>query len=443
MRIALVSLQFEETATGGGGVHVEHICEQFLKKGHQVTVLSIHTAKTLHKGIKLQEWDIPYSIQKKGHLTVIRFLIDEGIEQPYSGDKDAELSRIKKFADAATKWIKIFEQKFDVVNLHGHHILPGYMAKELQNMPFLVVSTIHALETTYMIKEGEFVGAFDGTKEVLAKIREWESMCRYADYIIVNSPLVHSETKDIIAEFDGKTNYENKLVLISSGCNKDFLMSDKEVEKKLAEKPEVINLITFCRIDPSKGVEFSIEGARRAAVLSPQKYSLTIAGIPDSSEYEKQLKNSTGNLPNNLKVIFNLRSAISPVSEKKQILDDKHIYILPTLKEPFGMSVIEASARGNMIVSADTNGPKFMFESESGEVFDWGVVTRYGVLANITENHYANFAQNIGKAVNWVVENWQKSTELVLNFNNKVRKIWTWESIGEEYLKLFLKESSL
>jgi len=437
MKIMLVSLQFEATATGGGGVHVKNICDQFLKKGHTVSVMSMHTEKTLTNAPVMFDWKVPYSVEKREKLSIVRLLMDEGLSDPYDGDKNTELDRIKRFADAAIEWITERGEEFDVINLHGHHLLPGYMAKELKGVSALVVSTIHALETTYMLKEGEFVGAFSGTKEVLSKIREWESMCRWADHIIVNSPLVLNETKEIIAEFDKKTDYSEKIILISSGCCEDFIMSDNEVSEKLNNPPEVTKLITFCRIDPSKGVEFSIRGAKTAAKLSPKEFYLTIAGIPASEEYEKQLRDEAGDLPKNLSVEFKMLKAISSVKERKEILDDKHIYILPTLKEPFGMSIIEASARGCMVVSADTNGPQFMFESDSAPGNEWGIITDYGVLAKITDDYSANLSENIGKAVNWTVDNWSAAREHVLNFNKKIRNTWTWESIADAYLKLF------
>jgi len=437
VKIILVSLQFEETATGGGGVHVGNISEQFLKKGHTVSVLSIHTEKTLRNMPVMLEWKVPYSIEKRGNLSIVRLLIDEKINSPYDGDKNTELNRIKRFADTAIEWIRSRREDFDVINLHGHHILPGYMAKELKGVPSLVVSTIHALETTYMISEGEFVGAFNGTKEVLAQIREWEAMCRWADHIVVNSPLVFRETKEIIAEFDKTKDYTEKIILISSGCGENFIMPEKEVDKKLENIPETINLITFCRIDPSKGVEFAIRGAKEAAKLSAKNFHLTIAGIPSSEEYEKQLKAEAADLPENLSIEFKLLMAISLEKEKKEILDDKHIYVLPTLKEPFGMSIVEASARGVMIVSADTNGPQFMFESDFGKTCEWGIVTDFGVLAKITNDYSANFSGNIGKAIEWTVNNWPIAREHVLNFNKKIRDTWTWESIANAYLKLF------
>lgn len=438
MKIAFVSLQFEETATGGGGVHLKSICDQFLKSGQDVTVVSIHTERTMEGKPVLVDADVPYSVQTRDRLTIVRFLIEEGIEQPYVGKKDVELARIKRFAEVVIKWLKGTPEKFDVINLHGHHIIPGYMAKELSGTGPKIVSTIHALETTYMLGEGEFIGAFDGTTEVLGEIREWEAMCRWADHVVVNSPIVRDEFKEIVAEAGANVEKcAGKIMLISSGCTEDFLMSDEFVRHKLENIPECINLVTFCRIDPSKGVEFSIRGAKAAGRSSKQKFCLTIAGIPSSDEYVAQLKKELDDIPGNLEVKFKLLDAISPPSEKKEILDNKHIYLLPTLKEPFGMSLIEASARGNMVVSADTNGPKFMFGSSSGQDLGWGIITGCGVLAKITEDYQSNFAENVGKAITWIIDNWTGSVKGVLEFNKKIRNTWTWESIARQYLELF------
>ncbi len=439
MKIALVSLQFEETATGGGGVHVKNISEQFLKEGHSVTILSIHTEKTVNQA-HFVETDIPYSIQKRDALSVVRLLIDRDISQPYVGEKDVELSRIERFADAAIKWIKMRQREFDVVNLHGHHILPGLMAKELRCEGTKIVSTIHALESTFITHSGESLGSFDACREVLTRLRKWEGMSHFADYIIVNSPMVRDDFQAILKDqnVDVKKCSE-KIKLISSGCNEAFLMSDEEIKQKLSRLPEKINMITFCRIDPSKGIEYSINGAKAAAKRCSHKLCLFIMGIPASDEYLTKLQTELEEIPDNLEIKFNLFNAISPDKEKKEILDNKHIYILPTLKEPFGMSIIEASARGNMIVSTDSTGPKYMMLGEHDTCYNWGVATCYGTLAQITENPHANLANNIGKAIVWTIDNWQRCAQSVLAFNNKIKQKWTWEGIGKQYLELFRK----
>ncbi|OQX72679.1 MAG: hypothetical protein B6D61_13395 [Bacteroidetes bacterium 4484_249] len=439
MKIALVSLQFEKTSTGGGGVHVENICKQFIDLGHKVTVISIHTDKTIND-VQFENGEKGFSIENRDNLRIVRLLIDRNIEQPYVGSKKVELERIERFSYAAVSWIKERIDEFDVINLHGHHMLPGLMAKELHGLGPVVVSTLHSLESTFISQKGDSLGSFEATEEVLNKLRNWEAMSRFADYIIVNSILVRNEFIEIATAHGAELkDLDNRIRLISSGCNEDFLMDYAEVIEKFSETPETINLVTFSRVDPSKGIEYSIKGAKAAARLVMDKLNLTIAGIPDSDEYVNKLKSELTDLPENLEVNFRFTSAISPPEEKKEILDKQHIYILPTLKEPFGMSIVEASARGNMIVSTDTTGPVFMMEDKNSIYESWGMITRYGALAKITNDFSVNLAENLGKAIAWTINNRQGGERRVIDFNKKIKKYWTWEGIGKQYIELFLE----
>lgn len=407
--------------------------------GHSVIIISIHTNKTLPNSKLESKGDTTYSIQVKGKLKIIRFLIEEGIEHPYvHRKKQEELDRIKLFCDQAVPWIKDHQDDYDVVNLQGHHLIPGYMAAQLRGIKPKVLSYLHALETTYVTPKGDFVGAFQSTRDIIRQIREWEAMSRFADVVIGNSPQVIDEFKNIIAEYEENPKaFFNRIRLIVSGSEKNFIAAGKWMQNKLQDPPKVINMVTFCRLDPSKGVQYSILGAKAAAELCKQRFRLLVAGIPASPAYIEQLKKAAENPPCNLEIDFHFLNAISPTAEKKLLLDDKHIYILPTLKEPFGMSVIEAAARGNMVVSADTNGPKYMFDIRSGRDEPWGVITEYGVLAKITNNHEKNLAGNIGRGVAWCVKNWQQSVQQVLNFRKKIINNWTWESISHQYLEEF------
>jgi len=263
-------------------------------------------------------------------------------------------------------------------------------------------------------------------------------MCRFSDFIILNSPVACNDFKEILdtqnVDFD---KFKSKIKLISSGCNIDFLMSDREIIRKLSRIHDKINLITFSRIDPSKGIEYSINGAKSAARKCPYKLCLTIAGIAESNDYLSKIRSEMRNHPENLTIKLRQFNSISPPSEKKEILDDKHLYILPTLKEPFGMSLIEASARGNMLVSTDNTGPRYMMESDQAADFDWGVVTQYGILAKITEDHKKTLPENIGNAIVWTIKNWKHCSQKTLAFNKKIRQNWTWEGIARQYLELF------
>ena len=439
MNIAIVSLQFEKTATGGGGVHVQNITQQFLKLNHNVTILSIHTNRTLPGAGLKNDWQVPYSIENRGNLQVVRFLIDENIEHPYVGDKDTELDRIMRFAQTVVSWIEEHLNDYDVVSLHGHHIIPGWIAKQLHGKAKLVTSTIHALESTYVTEKGIGFGNFQATQQMLSRLRHWEAMAVFADYIIVNSLKVRS---DFIAIATGQgydlQEFEHKIVIISSGVTLDFLLDDQAIIQKLKQKPQTIRILTFSRIDPSKGHEFAIMATGIAARQLDQNFELSIVGIPENQQYVEKLKQLAQDLPQNVKINFDFKTAISPPQEKKQILDNKHIYILPSLQEPFGMSIIEASARGNMIISNDTTGPMFMMEAETkGKQTDWGYITPYGALAKRTDDPFKNLAPNLAKAIIWTIENWDTGYKRVLAFNERIRKYWTWEGIARQYIQLF------
>jgi len=441
MKITIVSLQFEKTATGGGGVHVENITEQFLKLGYQVYVLSIHTNKTINDFELLNDWQTEYSIEKRNNLTVIRFLIDKNIENPYVGDKITELDRILRFANTVYQWIIEHPEDHNIVSLHGHHIIPGWLAKQLRQKVNLITSTIHALESTYVTANGIGFGNFEATKEMINKLQYYEAMAVYADYIIINSLKVKNDFMQI-AENQGykKEDFYHKLILIASGVTMDFIMSDKQIKEKLSKEPQVVKILTFSRIDPSKGHEFAILGTFEAAKKFNKKFKLFIVGIPESEEYVKKLKSIAANHPDNVEVFFDFKTAISPVEEKKQILDDKHIYILASLQEPFGMSIVEASARGNMIISNDTTGPMYMMEVEKkGQETHWGYITPYGTLAKLTNDPYSNLPKNIGEAIKWTINSWNEGAQRVININKRVRKLWTWEGIAHQYIELFSK----
>ena len=107
------------------------------------------------------------------------------------------------------------------------------------------------------------------------------------------------------------------------------------------------------------------------------------------------------------------------------------------------MSLIEASARGNLLVSTDNTGPRYMMAGEKDILMDWGLITHYGALAEITEDYQKTLPQNIGKAIAWTINNWDSCLGNTLGFNLKIREKWTWEGIARQYLEQFkLKANS-
>ena len=57
--------------------------------------------------------------------------------------------------------------------------------------------------------------------------------------------------------------------------------------------------------------------------------------------------------------------------EKLQLLDASEIFIMPSKWEAFGISIVEAMARGNAIISTKTEGGKFLIQKENGFTYDF------------------------------------------------------------------------
>ena len=122
-----------------------------------------------------------------------------------------------------------------------------------------------------------------------------------------------------MGEHDDAAAYEDRVKIIASGCDAHFLMDEARVREKLATKPEVIKLVTFSRIDPSKGVEYSIRGAAKAARNCDCQLHLDIVGMPSSPEYVALLNKECESLPENLQVEMEFKDRISPEEEKKEM----------------------------------------------------------------------------------------------------------------------------
>jgi glycosyltransferase involved in cell wall biosynthesis len=437
MRIAQVSLQFEATTTGGGGVHVQKVTEHLLRKGHEVTVLSIHTDRTLI-GATLKNGRVPYSAESRDGLQVVRLLIDRGLRQPYGGTREEELSRIKRFCDAVLWWLDQHSGEFEVVHLHGHHLIPGYLAWTLRDKRFKVVSTVHFLESTLLTTDPEAMEHFRVADETLAQIKRWEAMARHADTIVPVSPQGREDLFSLMGDLDIELGeVRPKTHVVSSGVNGEVMMTPSQIEGKLAHIPDPVEIVVFSRLDPSKGVHYGVPAVAEAAQESRRQLKLTLAGIPASESYLHLLEEESARVQDAISVEIETFDRVFTPLQRNAFLDSFHIYLLPTLNEPFGMTIIEAGARGNLIVTTDTAGPLYILDGEDMEEKVWGYVARCGICAKRTEEPEVKLAFNLAKAINWTLEHWEESTERAVAFVTKIGNQFTWRQVGQQYLDIY------
>lgn len=156
--------------------------------------------------------------------------------------------------------------------------------------------------------------------------------------------------------FEGIVN-EKKIYVVKNCIDSQMLISDKEIEKKLADfkKKDILNIVYLSNFIKNKGYQEVLKLAKLCEDRKKGKFIFTFAGgfLEDGSkEYlfkfisENALENSI-----NYKGIVN-------GTEKRMLLKDGDIFILPlqNKKEGQPISIIEAMGNGLIIMTTDLIG---------------------------------------------------------------------------------------
>ena len=151
---------------------------------------------------------------------------------------------------------------------------------------------------------------------------------------------------------------EDKIHFIPNGIPKEAF---RKVPPLKQHKGRFI--ITYLgRIQEYKGLNQIIQ------VLPNFPKILFIAMGEDAGD-QQRLQNLAKQLKVEKQVLFT-----GKVSEKEklQLLDTSEIFILPSKWEAFGIVIAEAMARGNAIISTETEGGKFLVKKENGFTYEFG-----------------------------------------------------------------------
>lgn len=440
MNIGIVSLQFGVTATGGGGVHVQRITDEYTKAGYPVTVISMHTDRTL-PGADLQSaFGMQYSVEGEGLVKVIRVLVERGLATPYeAASKEEEYTRIKKFCDLVIPYITSISSELDIVHLHGHHLVPGYLAYRLKDLEFTVVSTLHFLEST--LREKADLEHFAMTDELFEKLVLWETLSSHADAVVAISPGQRSYYLKMLEEHT--ENYDidaidKKLFLISSGVEDESILSEKAIKSKWEQESQHYELLSYSRMDPSKGLHYSVKALPGLDQAVDRPVRLTVAGIP-AEGYDKVLIAEKDKLANagNCELIF--FDAIASTQERNAFMDKFNVYFFPTLSEPFGITLIEAGARGLFVITTDSSGPNYILRKGKVVEHDWGYVSDFGVNVKRGADPETELVEHLIEAFKWMDANQQQALQMICNFRQEIIEKYTWAGVSRQYLEIYGK----
>lgn len=244
---------------------------------------------------------------------------------------------------------------FDILhvhNIHDGHLLLALIVRLVRKKRLVI--TGHNPYVVSAEKRGALLHKFVGVYDFFIKLFR-----RGIDLYIA---LVESE-KQYVVKYFGLT--EDKVAVIPNGIQEIFYAEDgdrddfyQEWEINRSEWQLVVG--TASRLNYVKGIQNLLSAVRQLPEVL-----FIFAGGDDG--YYNQLRKIFNQYPN---VLFTESYLTS--EEMKDFYQAIDIFLLPSLYEPFGMTVIEAMAQGKMVLASDKGGTLETVRPEYGELLNPG-----------------------------------------------------------------------
>ena len=203
---------------------------------------------------------------------------------------------------------------------------------------------------------------------------------------------------------------KDKIAFIPNGINEDTFKKTKKRSKFESKLKGKVVISYIGRIDKYKGLDQVIK-------ILPELKNLFFIAIGQDSGDRKRLELLARKLDVKDRVIF---TGILSENEKLRILDLSKIFIMPSEWEAFGISILEAMAHGNIIISTKTEGGKFLVkEYKNGFLYDF------------------NNIKQLKQKINLILKNKPIQDKIKTN-NIRKAKQFLWKNIAKDLEKLYL-----
>lgn len=196
---------------------------------------------------------------------------------------------------------------------------------------------------------------------------------------------------------------KSKLAYIPNGIPKPFFSETKEGS----------GILFLGRISRIKNLETLILAVSK---LKNKDIKLKIVG-PCEEKYKQELEKLVKKLGLERKISFH--PAIYDLKQKIKIIDDSEIFVLPSKREAMPQSLIEAMARGKIVIASNNKGSAEIIEKQAGFLFP---ISNSEKLAELIE--YCLDKKN-NKNLNQIKKNARKKAET-----------FRWEKIFANFLSL-------
>ena len=305
---------------GGSGIVATELGKALSKKGHEIHFI------TYSEPVRLGELrkNIFYHEVRTSDYPLFKFT-------PYEQVLTSKLVDVVKF------------ERLDL--LHVHYAIPhasaAYMAQQIlkdQGFEVPFVTTLHGTDITLVGKDPSFEPVINFS-------------INKSNAVTAVSENLKKETFEL---FDIKNNIE---VIPNFICHKDYKLDNNDYYKKrYAPNNEKIicHVSNFRKVKRIEDVIIAFEGISKEIDAK----LLLVGDGPERARLEQLSRNSKFN-----KNIFFLGS----LKSTKEVLNISDLFMLPSSKESFGLSALEAMACGVPVIASESGGiPEVVLHGESG-----------------------------------------------------------------------------
>lgn len=284
--------------------------------------------------------------------------------------------------------------------IHAHWMLPqgfvGALLKKLFKITLLV--TIHGSDLFPL-------------KNILFKKLQ-HFVVKNADFITVNTEATKNELLGKFPECKLKTR------IIPMGVTSDFFRKLKV--KKPAKYSKNKILLFVGRLSDQKGLQYLVEAMPIIVKEEPTVKLLIIGEGPYKSELEKKI--SENKAKNYIEFLGSL-----PSSEIIKYHNYADVFILPSLAnktgtEALGLALMEAMSSGCAVIGTNIGGIPSLIKNGHN-----------GILVPQKDS------KELAKAVIMLLKNRKKAETIGKNASNFIRKNYSWDKIGKEFIKIYEK----
>lgn len=345
MRILVLNYEFPPIGGGGGAVSRD-LGIELAKRGHEVTVVTMH-----HK-------ELPYKEEIEG-ITVYRVKCMrkyKGVCYPWE-----QLTYILSAIHFLNT--ELWGQKFDIC--HAHFIIPTGVAarylKQKYGLPYII--TAHGSDV-----EGYNQKRFKIMHKLLRPF--WKKIVRDAKAVIAPSVFLENLMKN--------SDPEREYSLIPNGIDAAYYTTLAGKYKKTK------SLIVLCRMQVTKGVQDVI---RAFSLIKSKDWKLKAVG---DGPYLDELKLLAEELGIGERVEF-YGWVENKGSQYEELLGESYLYVSGSRFENCPMSVLEAMAAGCQVLVSDIPAHRQLIEKEAS-FFPCGDVT---VLAEKIQREIDQYEKGI------------------------------------------------